>query len=238
MLLFDSFSQRSRFKKLDLFFRSLSPSAADQILDIGGECDPTNRSVQLADNYPWKNRLTVANIDVGELDRVRHTYPDIDVLHADACHLPFPDKSFDIAFSNAVIEHLYTWTNQQRMAAEIRRVACRWFVATPNRWFPFEFHARLPLVSWLPAPLMHRATRVVCYNHVSHRYVSGTRMDEVRLLTKRELETLFPESQIIPLRITFFPETLLAIGGALAAASTGAHQPVGRMIETRRIDAR
>lgn len=214
--MFNALSAKSRSRKLQLFFDLLRPNQDDRVLDVGGECDPAGPSVQLSDNYPWKNRVTVANIDLEAMKRVRQTYPDSDVLLADACRLPFPDKSFDIGFSNAVIEHLYTRRNQQQMAAEIQRVCKRWFLATPNRWYPYEFHARLPFVSWLPAPLMHRVTRVVCYNHVHHRYMSGLRTDEIRLLTARELRRLFPRSRVIPLRITFYPETLLAVGPAAA----------------------
>lgn len=210
--MFNALSAKSRARKLQMFFEMLRPDPNDLVLDIGGECDPAGTSVQLSDNYPWKNRLTVANIDLSAMRRVADTYPDSNVLLADACRLPFPDESFDIGFSNAVIEHLYTWQNQQRMAAEIQRVCKRWFFATPNRWYPYEFHARLPLVSWLPPPLMHRVTRIVCYNHVHQRYMSGLRTDEIRLLTTRELRHIFPHSRIIPLRITFYPETLIVIG--------------------------
>jgi len=42
---------------------------------------------------------------------------------ADACDLPYVDKSFDIAHSNSVIEHVGTWENQIRFRQEIGRVA-------------------------------------------------------------------------------------------------------------------
>jgi hypothetical protein len=42
------------------------------------------------------------------------------------------------------------------MAAEIMRVGKKWFITTPNRWFPFEFHLRLPVVSWLPYKIMNK----------------------------------------------------------------------------------
>lgn len=98
------------------------------------------------------------------------------------------------------------------MATEVQRVGKRWFVTSPNPWYPFEFHSRLPFVSWLPAPLMHLAIRVLAWNHESGRYTTGMQADEIRLLNKRKLRELFPSSVIISLRVTFYPETLLTVG--------------------------
>jgi ubiquinone/menaquinone biosynthesis C-methylase UbiE len=215
---FDSYSAASRLRKLELFFERLQPSPTDRVLDVGGECDPKGGSVQLSDHYQWRDRLTLVNIDSDALKRVNTVYPECHTLLGDACRLPFPDRHFDIGFSNAVIEHLFTWDNQRLMAAEMQRVCKRWFLATPNRWYPYEFHARLPVISWLPAPVMRKVTRQICYNHVHKRYMRGLQTDSIRLMTARELRKLFPTSTILPLRITFYPETLLAIGSHNGAA--------------------
>ncbi len=212
--MFRALSATSRSRKLRRFYDLFRPTANDRVLDIGGECDPTGSSVQLCDSYRWKCRLTVLNLDRSALHLIKESYPEVITVAGDARRLPFADKSFDIIFSNAVIEHLYTWDNQEAMAREIQRVGKRWFVATPNRWYPFEFHSRLPLVSWFPTPLRCRLTRLLCWNHVSRRYVTGIRMDEVRLLARREMRTLFPGSLIVPVRVTFYPETLIALGPA------------------------
>jgi len=60
-------------------------------------------------------------------------------LLGDALDLRWPDKYFDAVYSNAAIEHVGDFDSQKRMAAEVMRVGKRWFVTTPNRWYPFEF---------------------------------------------------------------------------------------------------
>ena len=55
-----------------------------------------------------------------------------------------------MAFSNSVIEHLFTYEAQSRMAAELQRVAPRDWVQTPNFWFPIEPHFLVPAWHWLP----------------------------------------------------------------------------------------
>ena len=76
--------------------------------------------------------------------------PDV----GDAVDMPgISDGAFDVVFSNSVIEHVETYENQRRMAAEIRRVGRRYFVQTPNRHFPLEPHFLVPGFQLLPYPL-------------------------------------------------------------------------------------
>ena len=83
--------------------------------------------------------------------------------------------------------------------------------STPNRWFPFEFHLRMPLINWLPQSLMARVARLWSFNHVKGRYRSGLTPD-FRLLSVRQMRRLFPGSKVITQRITFWPETIVVIG--------------------------
>ncbi len=95
------------------------------------------------------------------------------------------------------------------------RVGKRWFVTTPNRWYPFEFHLRLPFVTWLPNHGYLWCGRLVRYDHLMHRYVRGSRVEGLRLLSRSELGLCFPGSTIIGQRVTFMPETLIVVGGDL-----------------------
>ena len=183
---------------------------ADRILDLGGQIDEGSDG-QLLETYPHPERLTAVNLTLEHVRRIRSQAAKVRVLAADACRLPFPDDAFDLVYSNAVIEHVGDWAAQQAMAREIMRVGRSWFITTPNRWFPFEFHTRLPLVSWLPADWMATAARIYSYNHVRGRYQSGI-VDQIRLITARELGRLFPGSRILPVRVTIWPETLVAFG--------------------------
>lgn len=54
--------------------------------------------------------------------------------------LPFADDSFDVAFSNSVIEHLGSLAAQRSHAKEIGRVGRSYFVQTPSIAFPAEPH--------------------------------------------------------------------------------------------------
>jgi SAM-dependent methyltransferase len=109
--------------------------------------------------YPHHRQLTAVGID--DLDELRNRYPDVTFVQADGRRLPFPDQSFDVVHSNAVVEHVGPRAEQERFVAELVRVGKCVFVTTPNRWFPIETHSRWPLVHWLPRPLVERVANAL-----------------------------------------------------------------------------
>ena len=60
--------------------------------------------------------------------------------------MPFADKAFDIAVSNAVLEHVGAEQHQAAFVRELSRVARRVFISVPNRYFPVEHHTAIPLL--------------------------------------------------------------------------------------------
>lgn len=208
--LFNRLSQRSRRIKMELLQQHLALRGDERILDIGGQVD--NQAKQVIERSRDKSRITAVNILPEHLHAIRAAYPGVRSLIADARQLPFGDREFDVVYSNAVIEHVGDFASQKRMADEVRRVGKRWFLTTPNRWYPFEFHVRMPLISWLPPGLMHKAARMWGYDHVRRRYHSGIDYSDVQLLTARQVRELFPDSLILKPRVTFWPETLVIVG--------------------------
>lgn len=215
---FAKLSAKSRKLKMKLLSDAFELRESSRVLDIGGEMDPS--CPQVIGTHPNPGNVTVVNVDQGHLDAIQAEFPDVVTRVADARSLPFPDDSFDLVYSNAVIEHVGTLQDQQAMAREVMRVGRSWFITTPNRWFPFEFHTRLPLIGWLPAPLMKRLARVWSYSHVRGRYESGLETD-TRLMTSGELRKMFPTSRLIRCRVTVWPETLVVVGAKAAVALPG-----------------
>lgn len=213
MSLFARLSAVSRKRKLDFFHETMRPASWMRVLDLGAEveCDGDDCG-KFIDRYPWKRRITAVNIDPGHVHRIARRHPEVEAVEADARCLPWPDKYFDIVYSNAVIEHVGTFEDQRRMASEVMRVGRQWFITTPNRWYPFEFHLRLPFVTWLPGDAYLRCGRIVRYNHVRKRYVTGADCSGIRLMTARELMRCFSGGRVVKQRVTFMAETLIAVG--------------------------
>jgi len=216
MSLFQRFSSVSRARKFTLFQDLMRPAPTTRVLDVGAEIEPGDgQEQQFLDRYPWKEALSALNIAPEYVRAIQERYPTIDARTGDARQIPWPDKYFDIVWSNAVIEHVGRFEDQQQMAREIMRVGKRWFVTTPNRWYPYEFHLRLPLVTWLPCHGYLWCGRLVRYSHVTQRYIWGAGPAGIRLLSPSELAHCFPGSRIVKQRVTFMPETLIAVGGEM-----------------------
>jgi 2-polyprenyl-3-methyl-5-hydroxy-6-metoxy-1,4-benzoquinol methylase len=111
----------------------------------------------------------------------------------------FADASFDVVFSNSVIEHVGDLRNQQRMAQEIRRVGRRYFLQTPNYYFPIEPHFFFLGFQWLPldarAWLLHHFD-LGWYKRQRTRAAARQEAAAVTLLKKGELLPLFPGAKL------------------------------------------
>jgi 2-polyprenyl-3-methyl-5-hydroxy-6-metoxy-1,4-benzoquinol methylase len=92
-------------------------------------------------------KITILNIAWQEISAKEY----ITFIKGDATDLGMlSDKSFDVVFSNSVIEHIPGTKNRIKMAEEIMRVGKSYFVQTPNFYFPFEPHFLFPCFQYFP----------------------------------------------------------------------------------------
>jgi SAM-dependent methyltransferase len=196
-------SRRSRRKKFDLFQSVFQPGPSDRILDVGASGQPFT-GYTFEDYYPYLERIVAGGIDLREVHHARRLYPRVHYAMFDGCALPFGDKSFDVVFSNAVVEHITGEGKQAQFAEEIMRVGKSWFVTTPNYWFPLESHYHLPFIQFLPRETQR------WYNRLLGTAIPKGTVEDLALLSARQLQRLFPASRIVKMRLTFWPETLVA----------------------------
>lgn len=173
------------------------------VLDVGGTM--TNWNL-----LPFRPKLTLLNIDQkpdGLPDDVRY-------MRCDGCDMPFDDNSFDLVFSNSVIEHVGSWKRQSKFAQEIRRIGRAYYVQTPNYWFPVEPHFLTPFVHWLPIWLRKALVR----NFTVWGWMTRPSQDHcnefvenTRLLKRRDMMCLFPEADMVSEELLFQTKSIIAL---------------------------
>lgn len=199
-------SQRFRRQRMARFCQCMGVDAHTRILDVGGSPDTWA-------GLPVQPRVTLLNIPMS----IEQT-GDCLWVAGDGRALPFADASFDIVFSNSVIEHVGNRDQQRAFARETMRVGKHFFVQTPNRGFPVEQHLLMPFLHWLPQrwqrSLIYRFTiweRIAKPRPDQREFYLRHYLEDIFLLNAASLQELFPGARIQRERALGCTKSLIAI---------------------------
>jgi hypothetical protein len=197
-----SLASRYRQARFARFVKTLRLGPSDRILDVGG--------------YPgfwagsgFERQVTLLNLSFAERP------PPFDYLLADARSLTAVGTgAFDVVHCNSVIEHVGSWDDQRAAAREICRVGRRYWVQTPYRHFPIEAHFLFPFFQYLAAGVQKRVAVSWPLSHYRRAGVPpGQILQELaslRLLSRADLRTLFPQAEILAETVARWPKSLIA----------------------------
>lgn len=123
-------------------------------------------------------------------------------------------RRFDIVHSNSVVEHVGEFPDMRRFAHTVRRMAPRYYVQTPNYWFPFEPHFRFPGFQYLPRALRIAMIRRFSLGFFPRIADAGDARDIIRhhhLIGTRQMRELFPDARIVHEKFMGLNKSLVAI---------------------------
>jgi len=200
-----------RQKRMRRFGSVFSFSPGGRILDVGG-------TPEIWALLPLPDTTRVVLLNMPRADARRESVlAGLEYVHGDGCSLPFADQSFDIVFSNSVIEHVGGPGAQARFASEVARTGRGYWVQTPNRYFPIETHLLTPLVHLLPRDWRARIVRRFTVWQWVHRPTADQKhfyiehfVADIRLLSADEMQALFPDAVILRERFLMFTKSLIA----------------------------
>jgi 2-polyprenyl-3-methyl-5-hydroxy-6-metoxy-1,4-benzoquinol methylase len=189
--------QRWRRQRYELFQELCGLKPEDRIIDVGAGWGAA------LERFNTLNPIVAVDLKPDTSQWLAS--PNVTALQADGTNLPFADDEFDVGFSNSVIEHVPEEL-QPAFAAELGRVAKRYYVQTPNRWFPIEPHYQLPLFQFLP-----RRARVALNRRFTLGWQAKGEWEEITLLGARELRRLFPDAEIHREKVLGLTKSLIAV---------------------------
>ena len=189
----NSLSNQMRRKRFEFFKEFISDLKGKiRILDIGGTYLYW-KQMGIADNEDFE--FTLVN-----LKKEENLPKNFISLEGDARDLSqFDDNNFDIVFSNSTIEHLGNYDNQHRMASEIRRLAIRYFIQTPNKYFPIEPHFVFPFFQFLPLgfrTFLVQHFSLGNFEKIPDKEKARQTCEEILKKKKKEFSDLFADAEI------------------------------------------
>jgi 2-polyprenyl-3-methyl-5-hydroxy-6-metoxy-1,4-benzoquinol methylase len=183
-----NFARRGR---MELLTRTMDLQPGTRVLDLGG-------SPGIWQHVLVPLNITLLNLPGGipafEFDPNNASAHTFNYVEGDACDVhQFPDRSFDLVFSNSVIEHVGPSNKQEQFAREVMRLGKSYWVQTPSIWFPIEAHTGLPFYWFFPERfrsfLLERSRRRLPAWWTE--FIAGT-----RVLSRSRMVTLFPKARI------------------------------------------
>jgi hypothetical protein len=186
--------RESRYR---FFLETCDVRPSDRIVDVGAGWGAALE--RFNDTNP------IVAVDLSPQPSEWTSSPNVTLVQGDGTNLEFADAEFDVAFSNSVIEHIPP-ALQQRFADEISRVAHRYFVQTPNRYFPIEPHYQFPLFQFLP-----RRVRQALNRRFTLGWQAKGEWEEITLLSAGALRRLFPDAEIKRERVLGLTKSLIAV---------------------------
>lgn len=196
-----------RTRRIRLLYSQLGINKETRVLDLGGSLYWWELADKMGLPVP---AVTILNIYPGP----DNLPPGIKWIVGDGTSLLFDDNSFDLVFSNSVIEHLGSWESQQRFATEIDRMSPKHYIQTPNRGFFIEPHLIAPFVHWFP----HRVQLKLLRNFTIWGILTRPSREqceeflrEVQLLSESDMAKLFPNSEISKEKFCGLTKSIIAL---------------------------
>jgi len=166
------------------FLGFVRPGPGDTIVDIGVTPDTEFEDTNFLERwYPHPSQITATSIEDASV--LEQQFPGLRFVQTTDGPLPFDDHEFTVSFSSAVVEHVGNRQQQRAFVREQLRVSDRFFITTPNRWYPLELHTILPFIHWLPQPVHQQLLRWMGKDQ-------WAKTENLNLLSGKQLRGLFP----------------------------------------------
>ena len=200
-----SLAERSRARRWEWLRTTFPDVESMSVIDLGG-------TVQAWLRAPVRPVL----VHVVNLEKPPKDIPEwIRTDQADVCELPghIAGGKYDLAFSNAVIEHVGGHTQRQRFADVSYKLAPAHWIQTPYRYFPIEPHWLFPGFQFLPLAARAEISQRWPLAHTPSASHAAGVLDAlgVELLSRTEMACYFPDSELRYEKVMGMIKSLIAV---------------------------
>lgn len=177
-----------------------------KIVDLGGTESYWNI---VGDDFLNKNKVKITMINLINY-RIKNK-KIFSLINKDFFKYEFKNSSFDLSFSNSVIEHLGDESKISSFCNLHMNISKHYYLQTPNKYFFIEPHFMFPFFNFLP--------RVVQLFILSNFNIGNFKkndldyaikeLDQIRMLSKKDLERYFPKGKIMNEKFFFMNKSFI-----------------------------
>lgn len=198
---------REKIHKLFLKYTNYNKNL--NLLDVGTtSIIDENHNLILYKTRDNENISCFSNQDLEEIKKkfinIKNTYK------GDGKKMQLDDNTFNIVYSSATIEHIGSFENQVNFLKECCRVSNDIiFITTPNRYYPIDFHTKIPLLHWLPKKIHRKLLKFLKMDFYSNE-------ENLNLLSKKDILKILnilniKNYKILKNRFLFFTANLILV---------------------------
>lgn len=199
----------TRKRRMRMFVSRMNVQADTSILDLGGQ-------PKIWAGVGLRLNIVILNLS-GIAEKGFNSHHDITYIDGDACNVAeFPNRRFDIVFSNSVIEHVGDDRKQREFAHEVKRLGESYWIQTPSKYFPLEAHCGMPFWWFYP-----KRAQEYFLTRWRKKLPEWTEMVEgTRVLDVAQLKALFPDGVLTVERFLGIPKSYIMSRQRDAAGSS------------------
>lgn len=187
--IFDKIIKKKRLEILNIIKMELEKIEVFDCLDVGTTPDIQNESsnfiiknLKLSLNYKAFSNLKIADsfFSLSKIGSITDNFDNESIKNL---------KS-DLVLASATIEHVGSHENQKKMIKNISLLTSKiFFITTPNKNYPIDFHSKLPLVNMLPNNIFRKILKFLNFDYLS-------REENLNLLTQKDIKQFLHENNL------------------------------------------
>ena len=200
----DNIIESKRFEMFNILKKNINETKINSLLDIGtteeNELKSSNFFVNKFAYIKEKKSISDQNIKDSIFSKILKKSITTDFQNEE-----IEDFKSDLVISSATIEHVGSYENQLKMITNIAALSKRYFfITTPNRFFPIDFHTKLPLIHMFPKSLHRKILLVLGLKDFAKE-------ENLNLLDKTTINKLIKDQQNIKFEIKIFNVKLFGL---------------------------
>ena len=200
----DNIIKKKRSEMLNILNENIKDNGIESFLDVGtteeNELESSNYFVKNFHKIKIKNSISDQEIKNNNFNKFLRKSITSKFLETE-----IENYKSDLVISSATIEHVGSYENQIKMLENIIKLTNKYFfITTPNRFFPIDFHTKLPIIHMLPKKIHRKILRFINLKEYAEE-------ENLNLLDENTVNKLINTQQNVTVKIRIFKVKLFGL---------------------------